>query len=104
MIALSLTRELKLFEGKIEQVLTKNDALSLAHALGQRRVTDAQLWTMILKAVSPSLTNKQLAARDVSQLVVDLNKVKLSSQKLYKQLTHYCVENLVLEDLADRNW
>ena len=41
MIALSLTRELKLFEGKIEKVLTKDDALSLAHALGQRRVTDA---------------------------------------------------------------
>ena len=59
---------------------------------------------MILKAVSPSLTNKQLAARDVSQLVFDLNKVKLSSQKLYKQLSHYCAENHILEELADRNW
>ena len=59
---------------------------------------------MILKAISPSLTNKQLAASDVSQLVVDLNKVKLSSQKLYKQLAHYCVEKRVLEELSDRNW
>ena len=84
MLSLALTRHVKESKGDVAKVLSKDEALSLAHSLAMRRVADPHMWTIVLKVVSALMNSGSLTGRDVARLVSDLRTVKLSSNILYK--------------------
>lgn len=79
LISLALTRHTKHLKGDVAKVLSKDEALSLAHSLAMRRVADPHMWTIVLKVVSSLLNNASLNGKELVRLTSDLRTVKLSS-------------------------
>ena len=92
MLTLALTRDLKEHQGRIEEILSKDTVQMLSRSLGMRRVTDGQLWSMIIKRVGLLMSEQDLDEMDLHALASDLLRVRLNSGKLYKMLAAYSIE------------
>ena len=81
----------------VPKILSKQDTIALIHALSSRKVHDKNLWTILMKSTLQSLNQSTTwSLQDLSELLKDLNIIKLKSDSFFNSIVNYIIDHHLL--------